>query len=120
MNIDQNTRLVLTIICMVVVGFGVMQLYLAERAADRVYVKLGGSGRRIRRRISRGKRFIMWMGIFMIPAIQPWTDSVPYLEDLPVRPLFFMAAVICFALGANDICVGYIQWDDDMDTFLDG
>lgn len=115
---SDEMRNVLTFVCIIVIGFGVMRLYRAEQAADRVYVKLGGGGRNIRRRIGRGKRFIMWMGIFLIPSIQGWTDSLPFISDLAIRPLFFMTAVVFFAWGAIDIDAGYQQWDRDMELFL--
>lgn len=128
---SDHIRTGLTIVFLIVIGFGTWKFWQAERAADRVYVKLGAVGRRrIRGRISRGKRFIVAVGLLLLLAFQNLTDLlyfIPGWEEVadPLEPLggamrglCIMAAMIAWAIAGDDINVGYRRWDEDMDLFL--
>jgi hypothetical protein len=117
---SDETRNILTVICVLVIGFGVWRLYRAERAADSAYTKMGGVKRNIRRRISRGKRMLGWSGVFLVLSIQPLTDYLPVIGDWPLRAFFFMVAVVLYTLGMSEIDEGYQDMDSDMDFFLEG
>jgi hypothetical protein len=115
---SDEARTILTALCIVVVGFGVWRLYRAEQAADAAYTKMGGVKRNIRRRISRGKKLLGWQGVFIILAIQPFTDAVPVIGELPLRTFSFMVMVVLYALGMSEIDEGYQDMNRDMDFFL--
>lgn len=126
---SDETRTVLTWACLLVIGFGTWRFWQAERQADLVYVMVGSPARRrIRGRISRGKRFVILNGILMWLALQNLTDvflTIPALDGvttitsgLSIRGYIFICAMVAFAIGGDDIYVGYKRWAEDMD-FLD-
>lgn len=123
---SDETRTVLTWVCLFVIGFGTWRFWEAERQADRVYVMVGATGRRrIRGRISRGKRFVILNGILMWLALQNLTDVLTTISAfdgvteiasaLSIRGYLFICAMVAFAIGGDDIYVGYKRWAEDMD-----
>lgn len=100
-----DTRDVLTVVCLVVLGLAAFWLWKGAEDAEWVFASVAGADRSIRNRITRGKRCLIFSALSFFLCIQGLVDLTPGL-----RAFFFVAACVFMMWGGFFVWRGYRLW----------
>lgn len=102
---SEDTRDLLTWICLAILGPAAFFLWRGQTDADWIFSSLAGTDRSIRNRINRGKRFLTLAVVALFACIQ---GSIHFSSE--IRTLLFFVACVFIAWGAFFIWRGYHLW----------